>query len=191
MKESLKLIGTLTSICIIAGALLAFVYGATAERIEAVSQMRTAAAAADVLPPHDHIDEAFEIEHEGKSFLFSPAYRSDGQHVGYAIEFSTSAGYAGDIRMMLGLDDEGMTTGLVILPGHSETPGLGAKITESSFLDAFSDKAIDKTDWRVSKDGGEIDEITAATISSRAVAEAVKSVADALEAQESKVTEGI
>lgn len=182
MKTSLKLIGSLTAICIISGALLAFVYGATAERIEAVSQMRTAAAAAEVLPAHDRIADAIEVQHNNMMFLFRPAYREDGSAVGYAVQFATSAGYGGEIRMMLGIDTEGTTTGLAILSGHKETPGLGAKITESSFLQAFRDKPLTTTNWRVSKDGGEIDEITAATISSRAVAEAVQQAAAAFDA---------
>ena len=191
MKNSLKLIGTLTAICVIAGALLAFVHGATAERIEAVAQMRTAAAAAEVLPAHDRIEDAIELEHNNQRYRFSPAYRNEADLVGYAIQFSTSAGYGGEIRMMLGLDVDGMTTGLVILPGHTETPGLGAKITEASFLKAFRDQPIADTNWRVKKDGGEIDEITAATISSRAVADAVKQLAEAFEAHRSMLREGI
>ncbi len=176
MKHALKLIGSLTAICLISGALLAFVYGATAERIEAVAQMRIAAAAAQVLPPHDRIEDEIEIQHENSVFLFRPAYRDDDSLVGYAIQFATREGYGGEIRMMLGLDTSGMTTGLAILPGHTETPGLGAKITEPAFLQSFRNKSLHATNWRVAKDGGEIDEITAATISSRAVANAVKQV---------------
>ncbi len=191
MKDSLKLIGSLTAICIVSGALLAFVYDATAARIEAVAQMRIAAAAAQVLPAHDRIDDAIELEHNNRRYFFSPAYRNEKDLVGYAIQFSTSAGYGGEIRMMLGLDIDGMTTGLVILPGHTETPGLGAKITEESFLEAFRDRPITDTNWRVKKDGGDMDEITAATISSRAVADAVMQVAEAFEAHRSTLREGI
>ena len=190
MKHALKLIGSLTAICLISGALLAFVYEATAERIEAVAQMRIAAAAAQVLPTHDRIDDEIEIQHENSVFLFRPAYREDDILVGYAIQFATQAGYGGEIRMMLGLDTNGMTTGLAILPGHTETPGLGAKITESSFLQSFRNKPIAATNWRVAKDGGEIDEITAATISSRAVADAVNSVSKVFKEHQAMLTGG-
>ena len=181
MKNSLKLIGSLTGICILSGALLAFVYGATAERIEAVAQMRIAAAAAQVLPAHENVGEAIEVSHNDTDLLFRPAYLGDGKLVGYAIQFATSAGYGGTIRMMLGIDTQGKTTGLVILPGHSETPGLGAKITEDAFLQAFTGKLLTETNWRVTSDGGVIDSITAATVSSRAVAEAVLMAATAFE----------
>lgn len=190
MKTSLKLIGSLTAICVLSGALLAFVHGATAERIAAVANMRTAAAAANVLPPHDRIGDAIELEYAGINYTFRPAYREDDTPVGYAVQFATAAGYGGEIRMMLGIDTAGVTTGLVILSGHKETPGLGAKITEADFLAAFRNKPLKSTDWRIAKEGGVIDEITAATVSSRAVTDAIKAAAAAFAAHQNKLQGG-
>jgi len=181
MKTSLQLIGSLTLICLLSGALLAFVYGATAERIAAVAQIRTEAAAAQVLPPHNTVEEPIEITHETNTYRFRPARKEDGTLAGFAIQLTTSAGYGGEIRMMLGIDPDGTTTGLVILPGHKETPGLGAKITEAGFLQRFQNKPLAGTNWQVSKDGGAIDEITAATISSCAVTDAIAAAARVFE----------
>ena len=179
MKTSLKLIGSLTLICILSGALLAFVHGATAQRIAEVSQMRTAAAAATVLPPHASMGELVEMEYDDIRYSIQPAYDADQQRIGYAIQFATEAGYGGEIRMMLGVDAEGRTTGLAILSGHKETPGLGAKITEEDFLSRFRSQPLSSTNWQIRKDGGIIDEITAATVSSRAVADAIQHAAAA------------
>jgi len=188
MKTTFQLIGSLTLICVISGALLAFVYGATSERIAAVAQLRTEAAAAQVLPPHESIGDAITITHEDTTYEFQPARTADGTRAGFVVQLASNAGYGGEIRMMLGLDPEGMTTGLVILPGHKETPGLGAKITEPAFRRRFEGQPLATTTWQVRKDGGEIDEITAATISSRAVTDAIAAVARAFEAHRAIIT---
>lgn len=190
MKKSFQLIGALTAICLLSGALLAFVHGATKERIAAVAQARTDAAASDVLPTHAVVLAPIDVTHKNQTYRFRPAQKEDGSLAGFAIEMRSQAGYGGEIRMMLGIDATGTTTGLAILPGHKETPGLGAKITEDSFRKKFVNRSLLKTKWAVKKDGGEIDEITAATISSRAVSEAVASAAKAYAANQDKLTSG-
>jgi electron transport complex protein RnfG len=187
MKNSFQLIGSLTVICLISGALLAFVHSATSEKIAEVAQARTDAAASDVLPPHASVLEPIDIVYENQTYRFRPANTEDGSLAGFAIEMRSQAGYGGEIRMMLGIDAKGHTTGLAILPGHKETPGLGAKITEPAFQNAFTNKPLLETKWAVVKDGGVIDEITAATISSRAVTEAVASAAKAFSANQDKL----
>ena len=63
-------------------------------------------------------------------------------------------------------------TGVQIL-NHTETPGLGAKITEEKFIHQFNSKNLSNTNWALKKDGGELDQITGATISPRAVVRAI------------------
>ena len=91
---------------------------------------------------------------------------------GIAVE-GEAAGYGGPIDLMVGMLPDGTLSGITII-SHTETPGLGAKITGESFKNGFAGKALKGTKWTVKKDGGDIDQITAATISSRAVCEAVK-----------------
>lgn len=171
MKQSLSLILSLTLICVISGAVLAFVHAATADRIAASAQQRTLAAVQQVLPPHDSILDPIQLETQGETFTCYRA-RRNGSRAGAAIEASTQAGYGGEIRLIIGLGAEGQTTGLVIL-AHKETPGLGAKIEDPAFRAGLIGQGMRGTDWRVKKDGGDIEGITAATISSRAVTEAV------------------
>jgi electron transport complex protein RnfG len=68
---------------------------------------------------------------------------------------------------------DGTVHGIEVL-SHLETPGLGAKIREAKFKDRFKKRSLSNTKWAVKKDAGDIDGITGATISSRAVIKAIK-----------------
>ena len=94
----------------------------------------------------------------------------DGASVGYAF-LAVGKGYGGDIDILIGLEDETTIKGITII-SQSETPGLGSRIAESSFASTFAGVNID--DVALKKDGGQIDALTGATISSRAVVEAVR-----------------
>ena len=98
---------------------------------------------------------------------------SDGDEVGYAF-LAVGKGYGGDIDILVGLEDETTIKGITII-SQSETPGLGSRIAESSFADKFVGLNID--DVALKKDGGQVDGITGATISSRAVVDAVRAAA--------------
>ncbi len=179
MMESLKLVIVLTVICSVAGALLAVVHDVTAEPIAAAAQMTKGTAIMEVLPECDNnpAEESTQIEHNGRTWTFFVA-RKAGQFVGAAFESTTSAGYGGDITIMAGVTAESTVQGIQVL-AHKETPGLGAWIEdEVQFRSKFAGRSIADTKWAVTKDGGDIDQITAATISSRAVTEAVKAGLD-------------
>jgi len=94
----------------------------------------------------------------------------DGEKAGYA--FTTAGGgYGGNIDILVGLDSGFEIKGISIL-SQTETPGLGARITESSFTDQFKGLSVDSIALR--PEGGNIDAVTGATISSRAVVEAIQ-----------------
>ncbi len=93
--------------------------------------------------------------------------------VGYAF-MAVGRGYGGYIDILVGLEDETRLRGISIIR-HLESPGLGAKITEPEFRSEFSGLNIE--DVVLKYDGGEIDAITGATISSRAVIDAVRTTA--------------
>ena len=98
---------------------------------------------------------------------------SDNTLVGYAF-LATGKGYGGDIDILVGLEDEQTLKGITIVT-QSETPGLGSKIIESSFVSEFVGANID--DIFLKKDGGQIDAITGASISSEAVVDVVRNTA--------------
>ena len=96
----------------------------------------------------------------------------DGKTVGYAVESFTSKGFSGTINIMVGFDMEGNIVGTSVI-SHSETPGLGAKMTEPAFYSQFIGKNPASFKLGVRKDGGDVDAITASTITSRAYCDAV------------------
>ena len=90
-----------------------------------------------------------------------------------------AVGYGGAIDILLGIEPDGRVRGIRII-SQQETPGLGAKIIESKFLDQFAGLSVNEI--ALSRDGGSVDAITGATISSRAVVEAVaETVRDSFE----------
>jgi len=94
----------------------------------------------------------------------------DGEKAGYAF-MASGSGYGGNIDILVGLDSSFGIKGVSIL-SQTETPGVGNRITESSFTDQF--KGLSASDIALKSEGGKIDAITGATISSRAVVNAVK-----------------
>jgi len=94
----------------------------------------------------------------------------DGEKAGYAF-IASGSGYSGDIDILVGMDNDFVIKDISVL-SQIETPGLGSRITESSFTDQF--KGLSATDIALKADGGKIDAVTGATISSRAVVNAVQ-----------------
>ncbi|WP_086983697.1 electron transport complex subunit RsxG [Vibrio aphrogenes] len=109
-----------------------------------------------------------------------PAYLAtkDGQPTAIAIETYAPDGYSGAIKLIVGLDMNGVITSTRILK-HNETPGLGDKIEtrKSDWIFSFDRKTVtedNQSSWAVRKDGGQFDQFTGATITPRAVVNAVK-----------------
>lgn len=158
----------------IAAAALATVYGATKDPIDEAKAQKQKEAIEAVVPVFDNdpIGEMIEYEINGGVIKVFPA-KKGGQEVGYAIETFTKSGFSGLIRIMVGVDTEGNIHGYSVLE-HKETPGLGSKMqewfTESSDIRGLNPQ---KDNLTVSKDGGDVDAITAATISSRAFLDAI------------------
>ncbi|WP_339915926.1 RnfABCDGE type electron transport complex subunit G [Yeosuana marina] len=106
-----------------------------------------------------------------------PAY-SKNEFVGAAVIGSTDKGFSGLVKIMVGFKPNGDIENVVVLE-QKETPGLGTKMTEDKFLNQF--KGINISDFKlaVKKDGGDVDALTGATISSRAFCDATQMAYDA------------
>ena len=108
---------------------------------------------------------------------------SNEAEIGFAF-LAVGKGYGGLIDILIGLEDETTLKGVTIV-SHLESPGLGARITETAFTEQFI--GINIADIALRQKGGEIDAITGATISSRAVVEAIKATAvEKIESLESR-----
>lgn len=181
---NMVLVTTLT--CLIAGGLLAGVYNATKEPIALAKKQKQEQAIKDVLPPYDHIEAP--IESQGMQIY--KAYNKENQFVGAAVESYSDKGFSGNIKVMVGFDAEGKVTNYSVLEA-AETPGLGAKMTDWFKTDNKHQNVCglnpSQVNMTVSKDGGDIDAITAATITSRAFLLTITNGYKAFKASESTV----
>lgn len=169
---------SLAGICVVAGAILASVNEATLEPIAASKAAALESAIKMVVPEFDNTPTAesyMAVTGDGDSLRIYPA-KKGGELVGVAVESNTMNGFSGDIRVIVGFDKEGTLYNYSVLQ-HSETPGLGSKMQEWFRTDKNNQSVIGRKlsegELKVSKDGGNVDAITAATISSRAFLNAV------------------
>ena len=153
----------ITLIVFVAVMLLSVVDGYTREQIEYQEEQKRLGMLTEMFPDmsdYDFEDDIYVIY-------------TDGVKIGYAF-LAVGRGYGGTITILVGLENETTIKGIAVV-SHSETPGLGARITESSFVDEFA--GLNISEAAVKRDGGQIDALTGATISSRAVADAVRTTA--------------
>ncbi len=173
LKEYLVPTVTLFVICLVATALLGLTNDVTAPIIEQLAIETEIKSRQVVFADAASFGEEKEVN--GASVV--TALDENGEIIGHVV-VNIAKGYGGDISVMTGVDSDGKVTGINIL-SHSETAGLGAKAAEKSFRDKFVGLVDGIT---VSKDkAGEnsIDALTGATITSRAVVNAVNAAIEA------------
>ena len=186
MNKILKNTLILTAITVVAGCLLGLVYEITKGPIAVAQESAKQKAYRTVLVDAEDFTsyEEFDAE-ESSSLLAEAGYTSDdinevavakdqsGKAIGYVITVTSHEGYGGDIQVSVGIQSDGTVTGVSFL-SISETAGLGMKAKEPSFYEQYVGK--NPTKFAVSKDGGDgeqIDALSGATITSRAVTGAV------------------
>lgn len=162
-------------ITIVAGALLGGMYAITKEPIEAGESRQLTEAIAKVAPAFDNDPEKQKevIKIDGTDATVYPAFK-DGKLVGAAVSATTMTGFSGEVTTLCGFDEKGDVIDYSVIR-HAETPGLGAKM-EQWFRDPTAARSVigknpSVQNFYVTKDkdqNGQIDAITAATISSRA-----------------------
>lgn len=166
---------TLFIVTLVASSALGFVYSLTKEPIEAARVAKRTQAITEVLPEYDNnpIEDAYKLAADGDTLYFYPGIRN-GELVGTAIETFTTQGFSGEIKLMVGLLPDGTINDISVLE-HKETPGLGDKMDKkkSDFSIQFQGKNPLDFTIRVTQDGGDVQAITASTVSSRAFCDAV------------------
>lgn len=168
MKKTLSLVFSLTAISAVCAGVLAFVNALTQDPIRATAAANEQNAVKAVLPAG-----VVSVEAAGDDVFVGRD--AAGAVVGYAAKGSDAGGYGGDIVLMVGLKADKRTVVCYQTLEAAETPGLGMKLTTPEFAGQFAGKSA--ANLRVKKDGGEIDAITAATITSRAVCRAIENAA--------------
>ena len=173
MESSLKnMVVVLFTITLVASAAVGGVYTITKEPIAQAKVAAVNAALQQVLPEYEATTSQ-TIEVNSLPIVAHTATVAD-KAVGYAIESISKNGFGGAIRLMVGFDTEGTILNINVLE-QKETPGLGTKMADEGnvLLLSLKEKKASEVNMTVKKDGGDIDALTAATISSRAYAEAV------------------
>jgi electron transport complex protein RnfG len=160
-------------ICIVAGGVLGIVFNATKDPIAAAENAKKTAAIKNVLPEFKTLKTVnVKSAMEDAEIPFHLAYDADNNFIGAAVETFTNKGFSGNISLMVGILADGTVNNISVLQ-HAETPGLGSKMEEETFKGQFCGKNPASFNFSVKKDGGDVDAITAATISSRAFCDAV------------------
>jgi electron transport complex protein RnfG len=166
---------SLTLISLGAAACLGFVYEFTKKPIELSNLNKKLEAIRQVVPEFNNNPDAEMYRlptGTGDSLDIYPA-KKDNEIVGYAVNTYSEKGFSGRIEIMAGFKPDGSINNISIL-SQKETPGLGTKMAEPSFKEQFNGKNPSSFSLKVKKDGGPVDAITAATISSRAFCDAVQ-----------------
>ena len=178
-QSSLKnMVLCLTAVCLVCAALLGGVYALTYQPIQDAAQKALTESISQVLPEGGQLSEVQYFDAEGIDEYYT--LTEDNETVAYAVK-STTNGFGGPLTLMVGVLPDGTVYNTSVL-SHSETPGLGAKCTtDERFISQWQGLTPDNV-LLVSKDGGDIDAITASTITSRAYTKAVKQAVDAVSA---------
>lgn len=183
MKSTFKnMVLVLFVITAVAGAAVGYVYSLTKEPIELAKLQKKLNALGEVLPSFDNqpTNDVIVTQVDGIDINIYPG-KDAGEVKGYAVESLTNQGFSGTIKIMVGFDITGKIINIEMLE-QAETPGLGAKLADKDNIVKVSFIGHSPADLQmaVKKDGGDIDAITASTISSRAYIDAVRRAYNAL-----------
>ena len=176
----INMLVSLFVITIISGFSLGYINELTVGPIEKGKIERKVNALKLVLPAFDNnpVEDVQKIKSDfaKDSVEVFPAFENN-EFVGAAVIGSTEKGFSGLIKLMIGFKPDGTVQNIVVLE-QKETPGLGTKMKDEKFLAQFRDKNPSAFNLKVTKDGGEVDALTGATITSRAFGEAVQMAYD-------------
>ena len=191
----LNMVVVLVAVAVITSGLLAWVNHVTEEPIRMQDELALANGIKEVMGTDQLTvtsDEEVKKEFDGKELVFVVHKTADkkGKFLGAAVE-STTMGFGGELKVLVGFDADGKVLGYTILQA-SETPGLGAK-ADKWFQADGKGSIIGKTAAQpltVNKDGGDIDAITASTITSRAFLKAVNQAYSVYAGQDDSASDG-
>jgi len=163
MNESLKMVLVLMIVSILSAVALTLVYELTYPIIQENKLGELKSALEEAIPNADNFNE-MDLDYTGTHIIKSYKALKNNEIVGYAF-LSETPGFQGYIKVLIGITEEKILN--VIILEHTETPGLGSRITDKEFTNQF-------------KDEKEYDSITGATISSTAIIDSVNEVKDYL-----------
>jgi len=162
----------LLMISVTAGLCLSVVHISTSERIEEMKRRELQNALKQVLPfMTSNYEKVLHVYHGETVTIYSVT--KCGEIQGAAVEMVTNEGFSGNIIFLMGVDRYGKIVGFYLLD-HKETPGLGTKASDRRFWGQFIGQDLNRYTFKVKKDMGDVDAITSATITSRAISHAME-----------------
>ncbi len=184
----INMVVTLFMVSAVAALALGAVYNVTKEPIALAKQKKLEAAIKTVLPVFDNIKTIKVGLGDGEDSLVYYIASKNDKIIGTAIKTWTMKGFSGKIEIMVGLLNDGTINNTAVV-SHKETPGLGDKmdVAKDDFPLQFMGKNPATYNLLVTKDGGDVDAITAATITSRAFSDAVQRAYDSYKSQDTRV----
>jgi electron transport complex protein RnfG len=177
-KEStlFNMVSSLVVVTLVASTALGYVYELTKGPIAEARLAKKIRAIDEVVMEYDNnpVDEMYKIaiEGAGDSLEVYPA-KQGNKLVASAIRTYSPKGYGGDVWLMVGLLPNGDINNIAVLE-HKETPGLGTKMNDAEFKSQFTGQNPASFNLKVAKDGGDVDALTGATITSRAFSDATQ-----------------
>lgn len=166
-------------ICTVAAVLLAFTNQATEQKIADIAAESVRKSQGEVLSEATAFGEE-SVSVEGKKYIYQIGTKADGTIAGYV--FATAAnGYGGQVKIMTGILPSGEINKIQIVDVSSETPGLGLNALNESFHSQFNGKTENIEVVKADPQGNQIQAMTGATVTSKAVAKAVNEALDAFE----------
>lgn len=173
MKSTLiNMVAVLFGITLIASAGVGVVNSITAKHIEQANMLAAEEAIKAVLPQFDSVISAELTLDELPIVVYTATAK--GQIIGYAIKTVSKNGFGGEIELMVGFEVDGVIRNVNVLK-QNETPGLGTKMADddNALINSLKGQNPSQITLKVKKDGGDVDALTAATISSRAYVDAI------------------
>jgi len=168
-EKTYQLLIVLSVIAALCAGLIAYVYNLTKNRVINIKKEAEIKNVKLIMP-----DTCAKVEqNKSQDTLYYLCKNLENEIVSYAFTISTNSGYNGYINILFAVDLNNKLTGYKILE-MTETPGLGDKADQSSFKNQFLGKGLDNFNFNVKKAGGDVDAITAATITSSAVSLALE-----------------
>ncbi len=174
-------------ITMVSGGVLGYIYGLTKPTIDEVNAQKNVKAINEVLKTDKAIASTETVVID--ELTYNLAYDADNQFIGAAIKSVSGEGFGGNVELMVGILADGVINKVSVL-SQTETPGLGANMVQPKFKDQFDGKNPADFKLKVKKDGGDVDAITAATISSRAFTQAVDKAVNGFNANKDQFMKG-
>ena len=169
------IVKAMLTVAFIAAGFVGTIYHITKEPIQEAQNKLVAESIKEIVPTefdNDPFAEKISVKLGKERFTLYPA-RKEGYVTAIAMKSSSNKGYGGNIDVLVSFLLDG-TVGNYKVIHHQETPGLGSKVNEESFKKGVIGKSPASDKFQVKQDGGEIDAITGATITSRALIDAVQ-----------------